>query len=264
MLAEIAVYLTSVPSTPSRFRSHLAGAVGLWSRGRRQRQAWAPHLERTRHTISDVIATLPRRRTVAILGSGPLFDVPLEALAAAFEHVLLVDIAHLSPSGRRVASSRNVTRLWRDLAPAGDPKPLAFLGDIAGLDWVISVNLLSQLGHGAPEGEETATVAWHLDGLSALPVHVTLVTDTDYRCLDRTGREVERFDLLHGNRLPRPGALWDWEVAPFGEESREIRRIHSVAAYPDWQRARGLVRNGASSRFRAADPVAQQDRARDS
>ena len=33
--------------------------------------------------------------------------------------------------------------------------------------------------------------------------------------------------------LPRPEGRWLWEVAPFGEEAPDARRIHTVVAYPD-------------------------------
>jgi hypothetical protein len=238
MLAEAAIYLLSYRRTPPAFRPHLAEAVGLWARGRRQARAWAPHLERTRAAITGATGTAPGRRTVAVLGSGPLFDVPVEALAADFQRVLLIDIAHLFPARRRIAGLGTIETVWRDLAPPGEAAPLAFLDAVPGLDWVISVNLLSQLAHAAPPGEEAATIDRHLAGLDALPVPVTLVTDTAYRLLDRTGTEAEAVDLLYGHRLPAPAQTWQWEVAPFGEEPGDTRRVHEVSAFPDWHAAR--------------------------
>ncbi len=238
MLAEASVYLLSYRRTPAAFRRHLVEAVGLWARGRRQARAWAPHLERTRSVIADGMATVPGRRTVAVLGAGPLFDVPVEILAKTFQRVLLIDIAHLFPAGRRIASLGNVEPIWRDLAPPGEVAPLAFLNAIAGLDWVISVNLLSQIAHAAKEGDEGAAVDRHLGGLDALPVPVTLVTDTNYRLLDRAGATIESFDLLYGRALPASPHIWSWDVAPFGEEPTDTRRIHEVAAFADWHAAR--------------------------
>jgi hypothetical protein len=133
---------------------------------------------------------------------------------------------------------RNVETIWRDLAPPGEPAPLAFLNSIPDLDWVISLNLVSQLAHTAPEGDEAALVDRHLGGLDALPMPVTLVTDTKYRIVDRTGREAETFDLLYGRTLPAPTETWTWDVAPFGEEAPNTQRVHTVAAYPDWHAAR--------------------------
>ena len=95
MLAEGIVYLLSLRQTPPAFRRHLVDAVGLWARGRRQARAWTPHIGQTRALIETAMGTVTGRRTVAVLGAGPLFDLPVEALAQAFERVLLIDIVHL-------------------------------------------------------------------------------------------------------------------------------------------------------------------------
>jgi len=238
MLAESLVYALSFPATPRSFRPHLVEAVGLWARGRRQLKAWAAHTAATRGLIDTAIDSVSPRRTVAVLGSGPLFDVPLEALARTFETVLLVDQAHLATIGRRVKRYANVHLQWHDLSTATNPDShLSFLGGVPDLDWVISLNLLSQLGRGAPEGEERAVIDAHLDGLAALPCPATLVTDFCYRLYDREGGVRERLDLLHARPMPPFEQHWTWEVAPFGEESAETRRVHSVAAWLDWRKA---------------------------
>ncbi len=237
MIAESLVYARSYLRTPPAFRPYLVDAVGLWARGERQLRAWTPHLNRTLAVIDTSIDDIPRRRTVAVLGAGPLFDVPLEALARTFERVLLIDLAHLAPAEQRIARYPHVERVWRDLAPEGEPRPLAFLADIPGLDWVISANLVSQLGRAAAAGDERRVIDTHLDGLAALPMPVTLVTDRDYRVFDRAGTLLEEFDLLHGRALPRPADRWLWEVAPFGEEAPGTRRVHTVLAFPDWHAA---------------------------
>ena len=245
MIAESLVYARSFRRTPKAFRRHLVDAVGLWARGERQLRAWTPHLNRTLAVIDTTLDDIASRRTVAVLGAGPLFDVPLEALARNFERVLLIDLAHLSTTDARVERYPNVERIWRDLAPEGEKQPLTFLADIPNLDWVISVNLLSQIGRAAPEGQERAAIDAHLDGLTALPMPVSLVTDIDYRVLDRAGTLLEEFDMLHGRVLPRPENRWPWDVAPFGEEAPDTRRVHSVVAFPDWHAARNDLTRGA-------------------
>lgn len=236
-LAQNLIYLRSYRRTPAAFRPHLIDAVGLWARGQRQFRAWTPHLNKTLAVLDTAIDDIRSRRTVAVLGSGPLFDVPLESLARTFARVLLIDIAHLSTIDDRVGRYPNVERVWRNLAPPDDPFPLAFLGGIADLDWVISVNLVSQIARMAPGGWERSTVDAHLDGLSALGVPATLITDIDYRVFDRSGTLLEEMDLMHGRHMPFPDSRWLWEVAPFGEEAADARRIHTVHAYADWHAA---------------------------
>ena len=237
MLAEAIVYVMSLPGTPPRFRRHLPEAVGLWARGRRQAKAWVPHIGNSRGLIDTAIDDLAARRTVAVLGSGPLFDVPLEALARTFETVVLVDQAHIWPSLRRERRYANVRREWRDLSAAAGEAPLAFLEGLPGLDWVISTNLVSQMAHAAPEGQEARIIDAHLDALAALPCRATLITDIDYRIIDRAGAVVEQADLLYRRRMPRPDLSWKWEVAPYGEETGGTRRVHAVAAWLDWRKS---------------------------
>jgi hypothetical protein len=232
--AQNLIYLRSYRRTPAAFRPYLIGAIGLWARGQRQFRAWTPHLNKTLAVLDTTIDDIASRRTVAVLGSGPLFDVPLESLARTFAHVLLVDLAHLSTIDHRIERYPNVERVWRDLAPDGEPHPLAFLRAVPELDWVISVNVLSQIARAAPDGEERATIDAHLDDLSSLGVPVTLITDVDYRVFDRAGTLLEEMDLMHGRELPFPETRWLWEVAPFGEEAADTRRIHTVHAYADW------------------------------
>lgn len=237
MLAELAQYAASHRRTPPAFRPHLGMAVGHWARGVRQARAWAPHLSHARGLIDTTIDDIPIRRTVVVLGSGPLFDIPLESLGRTFERVVLVDRIHLSSIDARIARYRNVSRDWRDLSPEHDPGALSFLASYPDLDWVISANLVSALATAARPGNERLVVDRHLDALSVLPVPVTLLTDLDYRVFNRHGVMRDSADLLHGHPMPRSGLRWKWEVAPFGEEARNTRRVHYVAAWPDWRMA---------------------------
>lgn len=235
MLIEAAIYAASLPGTPALFRPYLSDSIGLWARGRRCAKAWSAHLGHTSGSLQRTIATVELRRTVVVLGSGPLFDLPLEALAAAFETVILVDQAHLLPARRRASRCGNVQFQWRDLSAADNLQPLQFLLDIPALDWVISLNLLSQLAHGAPTGQERIAIDSHLDALASLPCSVTVVTDTGYRKVNRDGEVLEEFDLLHGRPMPAADSSWTWDVAPFGEEARATRRVHSVTFYAAWK-----------------------------
>lgn len=235
MLAELAVYAASYGRTPPPFRPFLWAAARHWARGQRRTRAWAPHLANARGLIDTTIDDFPVRRTVAVLGSGPLFDLPLESLARTFERVILVDRIHLSGIDERVGRYANVALDWRDLAPAG---ALDFLAGIDGLDWVISANLASAMAAGAEPAAARAIVDHHLDALLELPCPATLITDLDYRVFNRHGIIRDSADLLHGRPMPRSGLRWKWEVAPFGEETRHTRRVHSIAAWPDWRMAR--------------------------
>lgn len=259
MLVEWANYLTLPAPRDHRRLGYVRESVSLLSRSRRCRGAWAPHLAAARAVIAESFAELQQRRAAIVLGSGLLDDVPLGALAAAFETVLLVDAVHPWPTRRAVRSYANVRLLTADLsgsadwllgraAELNDPLP-ALLADRP-IDFVISANLLSQLpilplawleerGAIVPEGLGSRIVAAHLDGLARLSARICLVTDVAQVEEDRRGRVVERVDLLHGALLPAPDRSWDWELAPFGEAERDTRLVHRVQAYRDWRPADG-------------------------
>lgn len=234
MLAQLAVYAASYRRTPGPFRPYLASATAYWARGVRQTRAWAPHLANARGLLDTTIDDFAVRRTVVVLGSGPLFELPIESLARTFERVVLVDRIHLSSLGKRIGRYGNITLDWRDLSPDG---ALEFLGDIADLDWVISANLVGEMAAAAAPSQARRIVDHHLDTLAALPCPATLITDLDFRVLNRHGVILDSADLLHGYPMPRSGLRWKWEVAPFREEARHTRRVHYVAAWPDWRMA---------------------------
>lgn len=234
MLAELRVHAASRRITPPAFQPHLADAVRYWARGERQTRAWAPHLANARGLIDTTIDDIPVRRTVAVLGSGPLFEVPLESLARTFDRVLLIDRAHLSTIRPRLGRYTNIELQWRDLS-AADAIDLAFLGGVDGLDWVISSNLLGEMAATVPPEQSRNTIERHLTALAAMPCPATLITDIDYRVFNRHGVVLDSADLMRGRPLPRSGLRWKWEAAPFGAGHHHMRRVHTVSAWADWR-----------------------------
>jgi hypothetical protein len=250
MLAEAALYLATLPVTAKAHRPYIRYSVNLWSRAARCRKDWAEHEERTQKAILSATSGLRQRRTAVVLGSGLLRDVPIEALAKSFDTVVLVDLVHLASVRLRLQLKglRNVRLIERDLSGYGDlaaslsPEPLAFLRQVPYLDFVVSANLLSQIGRGVarrleaepagrmPGDSAARLIAAHLDGLAGLPCATCLVTDVAYRVIDRTGKTHEVADLLQGVTPPAARDRWTWPVAPLGEESRDYRIVHEVIA----------------------------------
>lgn len=252
MILEALNYGASLLVTPAEFRPALGYSVKLWSRARRCAAAWNDHEEQCKTAILEVVKGLRQRRTCVVLGSGLLRDVPVAALARAFDTVLLFDLVHLASVRAWLAMKglKTVRCLSRDLSgfaalQAGEtPAPLAFLDTIPYLDLVISANLLSQIGIGAqrrieregltglPEDAVAQLIAAHVDGLAALTAPALLLTDIRFTILDRSGAPQDVVDLMHGVALPEPMAAWDWPVAPLGEISKTYALTHRVIAAP--------------------------------
>ncbi len=250
MILEALQYAATWRVTKPEHRPYIRYSVNLWSRARRCAKDWAAHEANTRRAILEAAIKLETRRTVVVLGSGLLRDVPILELARAFDHVVLVDLVHVASVRSWVAakSLKNVTFIERDLSGYDDLKvgralePLDFLRRVPWLDFVVSANLLSQIGMGAkkrlakdgagamPEDTVAHLIRAHLDGLAQVPAKTCLVTDIAFEVVDRTGKTREQTDLLAGIEPPAHQHRWTWPVAPLGEESMDYQIIHTVIA----------------------------------
>ncbi|ANL32950.1 hypothetical protein [Rhizobium phaseoli] len=249
MIAEALLYAATWPLTGKAHRKLIRYSVNLWSRAGRCARDWAEHETMSGNAIRAAAAGLRQKRTAVVLGSGLLRDVPIEALAHEFDTVVLVDLVHLASVRLWLAAKgyRNIRLIERDLSGYDDlaagraPEPLGFLRTVPYLDFVVSANLLSQIGREVkrrydagtgpmPEDTVERLIAAHLAGLSGLACRHCLVTDIAYAVIDRTGKTHEEADLLHGVSPPAAKATWTWPVAPLGEESRDYRIEHKVIA----------------------------------
>jgi len=258
MLPELLLTAITPASRELRRMGLVSGSVALWSRSLRRSRQWRPHYARCQEVVRQVVADLPRHRTVVVLGSGLVRDVPLAELAASFERVLLVDAVHLPTVRARLAFQSRVSFVTRDLSgmarwlsgqAGGREAPVADLAADPSLDLVISANLLSQIPIGVDTyldaHEERAralpsdllrrSVEGHLADLAAFRCRVCLLTDTTMTERDRDGTVTDTLDLMRGVVLPAPDDAWDWTVAPFGEVDRRLEYVHRVHAYADWR-----------------------------
>lgn len=250
MIAEALLYAATVPVTLKAHRRFIRYSVNLWSRAGRCSRQWAEHEERSKNAIRNAMAGLRQKRTAVVLGSGLLRDVPIKELAESFDTVVLVDLVHLASTRLWLRSKRygNVRLIERDLsgydelAAGRQPEPLAFLRNVPYLDFVVSANLLSQIGRGVKrrfDAEQNCTmpadtvaqlIGAHRSALEAAPCKTCLVTDVSYAVIDRTGKVHGEADLLHGTSLSSVQADWTWPVAPIGEESADYQIVHKVIA----------------------------------
>jgi hypothetical protein len=250
MIAEALVYAATVPVTQKAHRKFIGYSVNLWSRAGRCSRQWGEHEENSRSAILQAMGGLRQSRTAVVLGSGLLRDVPIKELAQAFDTIVLVDLVHLASVRLwiRLKGYRNMRLIERDLsgydelAAGSVPEPLGFLRSVPYLDFVVSANLLSQIGRGAmrryeaeqpgrmPDDTGARLIGAHLADLAALPCRTCLLTDTSYAVIDRTGKVHDDADLLHGISPPTAKTCWSWPVAPIGEESADYQIVHRVIA----------------------------------
>ena len=252
----------------------------LRARRNRCRSAWSSHLEHTRAVILDAAAQCERRRGALVVGSGLLFDIPLEELSRQFESVVLADIVHAWSVHHQAARFSNVRLLTLDVTGlaerchaearrrSAEPLPQRPVDCLAGerFDLVASVNVLSQLpvvpnGYmsrriRSPTGAQTrefsrALVTNHLDWLCSFPGVACLVTDLERLCYDDCGL-VSREESLWGVALPEGGRDWLWDLAPRPEMYFHLDVRHRVGGYATfpkraWLKARDRTAADASA-----------------
>lgn len=256
---------------PRRWRKmgYLREQIAIDARVARNRQAWAPHLEATKREIVEAVERSRGRRCVLVLGAGVHHDLPLDALVAAFERVVLADIVH-RPGARRAArrvgghvvcaefdASGVAARLHEAGARMDDSALEACVTEAeVGLpvecggepDLVVSANLCSQLlllpfewiarrrerGSGLKTRLVAAGARHHARWLESRTGAMLLVSDLERRKVSRDGTEVEMEEVPGMTELRPPDRRWNWRLAPIPEFNRTHHLEHIVGA---WRRS---------------------------
>ena len=243
MLQEALLWLAAQCHPTARRMGFLRASIGLQSRHRRCREAWAPHLHRSRDCLEQSALQAPGDGTALVLGSGLLLDVPIEALSRHFREVLLVDVVHLPQVRWQVRGMRNVRLLEADLTgciealQAGASAPVAVEAATSAvralgapqLRWVASVNLLSQLHllpvewmqRRWPALSPRALEQWargveraHLEGVRALGVPGCVLADIEQFTRDAAGELIDYTDFSSVlDSLGAPDREWLWALA---------------------------------------------------
>lgn len=256
MLLEWFTYLTTSCPTPVAKLGYLQEMIGAQSRYRRCKKAWQPHLVNTQEAIMEAAKQCKQQRTAVILGSGYWYDIPVEMLSRIFKNVLLVDIFHMPAMRGKAERYPNVQLITEDITGevrglsnysfGMEPKVSPFATDMPDLDFIASVNMLSQLPmlptawlrsktDYAPETIEQygkALIEAHIHYLSQFPQAVcALITDTTQHVIGVIeGKELESYSLIYDCPLPcEPLRRWQWEIAPAPEFSRKVHLQNSIA-----------------------------------
>jgi hypothetical protein len=247
MLSDLITSLTTPVSPALRGLGYLDEALDMRRRAKRNRQAWQPHLDRTRRFVLSSAEQCRDRGRAVILGSGLLLDVPLAELSALFGEVVLKDVVCLPEIRKQIATYTNVRfvehdvtgvaeRLYRNRQqgnhqlpeispPTGD--------DDAGL--LVSLNILSQLwvvprafaarnlrGIADDRIDDWCRqlVEAHYTWLRSRPGDVCLVADYAFIKRDRQERIISRDSTVYGLEMPAPDASWTWNIVPRRKDAR--------------------------------------------
>ena len=260
MLAELFAWMTTPCPAAARRLGYLRESIAIEARFRRHAERWRPHLEKSKAVIEEAVSKASHRRRAVVLGSGPLFDIPVEVLADAFDVVELVDIVHPKRARQIAAGFANVELKTSDVSGAAAalaalprnavtaPLLVAPPSLMPDTDLVVSANLLSQLPD-IPEIvlkkrsrlPETARKDFahriatdHFNWLRGLDALVCLITDTERQYVAPYGTPFPAWVLLHGVDLAEyEGMTWHWDIAPAGESHPEYAVRMQVFGTPD-------------------------------
>lgn len=96
----------------------ISDQAGIMNRYLREQENWDHHLQKTREFI---LGSFKGReiRTLAVLGSGWLLDLPLKDLSKKFRKILLVDVYHPPQIVKKVEKYPNVLLHETDLSGGG-------------------------------------------------------------------------------------------------------------------------------------------------
>ena len=244
--------------------------AAIAARHRRVPEAWAPHLAASQGAILEGARRCPAKKRALVIGAGDCLDVPVEALAAQFEQLILADVAIGRVTrrwARRFRGRVHAVQWDATGALAGLAEQRATLDRAAAVrlladadpgsppggepDLVVSTNCLSQLGlvpgHSLPAAEKDAALPArmaaaaakrHWKWLGARPGVRVLLTDTAKLDVAPDGHVLKREPLSHDFGLPKPDRIWRWELAPIPEWDPDYHRVHEVGV---WIRGPGVA-----------------------
>lgn len=144
----------------ARKTGYVQDQMGILNRFVRENNQWKSHLDKTKQYIIESARLSKKKKSVAVLGSGWLLDVPIEVLTKEFSNVYLLDIVHPEQVSVNMKKYPNVHLVQCDItggAVALAEKSKSFAEfenqlnelkiavDLNQYDMVVSVNLLNQL-----------------------------------------------------------------------------------------------------------------------
>lgn len=160
MIREAVLYLIT-PKTPlAKKYGFLYESIGLQSRFDRVKKHWLPHLKNCQDVFLQSAQRLPQKKSVVILGSAHLHEIPLHLLVENFEEITLVDVIHpwrhhwlAKRNPRLKLVTQDLSMILESLDGLKDLNELrAYLKEISDkelfhfkADLIVSSNILSQL-----------------------------------------------------------------------------------------------------------------------
>lgn len=257
MLKELFTYVIQKNVLPvARSFGHLYESISLIEREKRCRPHWLSHRENSKQFIIQQCQSLVTKKSILVMGSGPLHEIPIEWLSENFEDVFLLDIVHLQSVKKKCEKLKNLHFIVHDISEVEEEiqksqmlvkKIPVFLNDRP-FSCVISANVMSQiplhLHSYIAKNLSNLFTAEEIDDflLESTRAHLQylhsfqsplklLITDTETFYYDESGSlKKSYFNYSHLN-LPPAKSEWIWNVAPIPEISKTMEMKMKVAGF---------------------------------
>lgn len=262
MIREALTFLFT-PMTPvAKEYGFLYQSIALQHRYERCKKIWLPHLKNCQDLFLEAIQDLPQKKSVVILGSSHLHEIPMHLLEKNFASITLVDVIH--PMKHHWMAKRNsrLKLITQDVTQSLDKLvSLNSLDDLHQLivhlrsqdlfhfeaDLIVSGNLLSQLALLPIEAlekkikrplslEEKDTIC-----SAFAEIHLRNLQNCKGRKLVYADREVTYRDpqeqVIYKGQYPVSFAgftkikEWIWLLAPLKEASKDYSIEMKIEAY---------------------------------
>jgi len=252
----------SLPKSILRKMKYFSDQKGIIRRYINEEGAWDNHLSNTKKYITDCLKK-KNLKSIAVLGSGWLLDVPLEFLVNNFKRILLFDINHPQQikhkvkkfenielkyadiSGGAVAAVYNLVKFYKKERIKKDIKEIEFPGFKAGkhTDYLVSLNILNQLDillidylkkyNIYNENElnylRSMIQKSHIDSL--IPGRSCLITDYKEKIYNTDGALASEKNLIY-TELPKGKnkKTWEWNFDSSGSYYHDKKVVFNVVA----------------------------------
>lgn len=232
MILELFKFITSKASKEARRNGALYESVAFESRATRLKSSWQSHWDESQNTVKEFVASpeLKNAKTLLILASGSLFELPVDFLLGRFDKIILVDFV-FPKKVRRVANS-NKTKIELVEANLNDTQQIGLL--IQNADVVFSCNVLSQLHLFEKSEDAKGFQERHLNMLKAAHKPFLIWSDVS-RIFTVKGQKkaVQTEDTVFAART-NAWKKWDWFIAPSPELHKDYDIYLKVEAYKNY------------------------------
>lgn len=262
MIREAIIYLLTPTSPIAKKYGFLYSSIALKSRYERCKKAWLPHLKNCQDLFLESIKDLPSKKSVVILGSAHLHEIPMHLLVENFEQITLVDVIHPLEHHRLAKRNSPLKLIHQDLSKSLDQlenvKSLADLHELTArlektelfhfeADLIVSGNILSQLALLPLDAVErktktkltieekdfvcTAFAEMHLKNLKNCKGKKIIYSDRVVTYKDPKGEVIYQGQYPVNFTAFKKLKDWVWNIAPLKEASKEYSIEMKIEAY---------------------------------